>query len=199
MGFLKSLVCAAVVLVIMPALAGAQTKNPKMFAIFCDGPYALCIKAPCSKEIVVSGGKQTVECSCTVQHGWSMGPAACVKRMPVTGTNGVTKLMSTYSNFYNGPNQNMTCKGSSQQWANCYGAPCVTDPSDPTRATCTCPVRTGDMITLGGGCDKNRCGEMWSAARPNENEFANNNFYAYMTKNYPYYPVNPPAKVCGAI
>jgi len=196
MRFLSSLLCGVFLLTVT---AAAQTKNPRMFAIFCDGPYALCIKAPCGNTIIVSGNQQTVECSCTVQHGWSMGPAACIRRMPMTGKNGTTKLMSTYSNFYNGPDQNMTCKGSTQKWANCYGAPCVVDPKDTTRATCTCPVRTGDMVTLGGGCDKGRCGEMWSAARPNENEFANNHFYSYMTKNYPYYPVNPPAKVCGAI
>lgn len=196
MRFLAALAVAAAFL-LMPAKGQAQTGSS--LAIFCDGPYALCIKAACNNNIVVSGGKQTVECSCTVQHGWSMGPAACAQRVPITGSNGMTTLMSTYSNFYNGPDQNMTCKGSGQKWANCYGATCVSDPSDPTRARCSCPVRTGDMVTLGGGCDKNKCGDMWSAARPAENAFANNHFFTWMKANNPYYPVNPPAKVCGAI
>lgn len=177
--------------------SGGPTPQPG-FALFCEGPYALCIKAPCVPVVNANGSVSTVVCSCTVEQGWSMGPAECAKRRPVKHGSS-THLMSTYSNYYNDQEQNLTCKNEKQQWANCYGAPCISDDSEPDRAHCNCPVRTGEMVTLGGRCDKGNCSKMWSAARPKENTFANNNFYNYMKTNHPNYPAKPPAKVCGAI
>jgi phage gp16-like protein len=58
-------------------------------------------------------------------------------------------------------------------------------------------VRYGDMVTLGGDCNKNNCGKMWSAARPAENAFANSHYWKFMTDHG--FPTNPPAKACGAI
>lgn len=107
--------------------------------------------------------------------------------------------MSTYSNYFNIEEQTLTCNKSNQKWANCYGAPCVSDATDPARAHCNCPVWTGEMLTLGGKCAKDSCNAMWSAATPKQNAFANNHFYNYVKDNYPSYPTKPPAKVCGAI
>ena len=198
----RLLVVLALVLPTLAAQAATRkgsTPDPSQAAVFCPGPYALCIKAACDPATAKSKGKnETVVCSCEVQHGWSMGPAQCTDRMPVI-ENGMMKIMSTYSNAFNSlENQNMTCKGGQKQaWANCYGAMCTVDPLDPNRARCTCPVRHGDMVTLGGGCNKNNCSKMWSAARPAENTFANNHYWKWMKDQG--YPSNPPAKVCGAI
>ncbi|MGN6572523.1 MAG: hypothetical protein ACTHLO_14030 [Pseudolabrys sp.] len=198
---LRFLLIAAIA-ALSPLAAQAATKksspDPSKFAVFCPGPYALCIKAACEPTTKGKGRAETVVCSCEVQHGWSMGPAQCTDRMPVV-QNGQMQIMSTYSNAFNSlENQNMTCKGGQKQaWANCYGATCTVDPLDPNRARCTCPVRHGDMVTLGGDCNKNNCSKMWSAARPAENAFANNHYWKWMTDHG--YPTNPPAKVCGAI
>lgn len=189
MTVLKSLFAAAL-LFLLPAFAQAQ--------VFCNGPYALCIKAACVPVTEPNGQIKRAVCSCTVEEGYSMGPAACSRRLPIKHGS-TTHMMSTYSNFYNDQDQNMTCKIAGQTWANCYGAPCAVDAKDPKRAQCTCPVLTGEMVTLGGKCDKNRCDEMWSAATPVQNAFANNHFFKYMTSNHPNYPTKPAAKVCGAI
>jgi hypothetical protein len=195
------LLLVAVVLAILPQGARAVSRksgpDPSNVAIFCPGPYALCIKAACAPETDAKGKVTNVVCSCVVEHGWSMGPASCEARVPVVH-NGQMQLMSTYSNSFNTPDhQNLSCKGSSQPWANCYGATCTVDPADPSRARCKCPVRYGDMVTLGGDCNKNNCGKMWSAARPAENAFANTHYWKFMTDHG--FPTNPPAKACGTI
>ena len=61
----------------------------------------------------------------------------------------------------------MTCP-SGTSWAYCYDQPCVVDSKDPSKAQCTCSVRTaGDYVTLGGNCDKTKCSAIvWSAATP---------------------------------
>lgn len=172
----------------------ATSKTP---AVFCEGPYALCIKAPCV-PVVDSNGVTTAVCSCDVKPGWSMGPASCDARKPVK-KNGLTYLMSTYSNFYNTQDKTMSCSNAGQIWAWCYGAPCVVDPREPTKTTCNCPVLHGRMQTLGGTCGTTGggCNGLWSAARPVNDAFANKYFYDYMKKHHPYYPTNQPAALCS--
>ena len=191
----------AVAIALAPLAAQAAAKrgapDPANAAIFCPGPFALCIKAACAPEADAKGKVTNVVCSCAVEHGWSMGPAQCSERLPIVH-NGQLQIMSTYSNAFNTlDHQNLSCKGSHQAWANCYGATCAVDPEHPDRAHCKCPVRYGDMVTLGGDCNKNSCNAMWSAARPAENAFANNHYWKWMTDHG--YPTNPPAKACGAI
>ena len=179
------------------AAQAAPKKSGPGVAIFCPGEYALCIKAECTPQPGAKGKTTNVVCSCSVQHGWSMGPASCGDRLPIVH-NGMLQIMSTYSNEFNTlENQNMSCKGPNQPWANCYGATCTVDVDHPERAHCKCPVHYGPMVTLGGGCNKNNCSKMWSAATPAENAFANNNYFRWMTDHG--FTTNPPAKVCGAI
>ena len=65
-------------------------------------------------------------------------------------------------------------------WTWCLNKPCTVDPADPKKAICTCDVaRTGEWMTLGGGCDTTTCTTAyWSAAPLADFESAN----AFMTK-----------------
>lgn len=216
MTVLKSLIVAAA-LVFAPALASAQIppipiltpheiKNIaeiKNQAVFCEGQYALCIKAPCTPIPTLGRlGNYYVDralCSCEVESGISMGPGQCADRRPVT-QGSRTYMISTYSNRFNNMNNTLnntlTCKDANTAWAWCYGAPCVIDERDPTKANCTCPIQTSPMQTLGGSCDQDNCKYIYSAATIPGDAFANNHFYNTVTKDYPNYPVNMAAKVC---
>jgi hypothetical protein len=170
--------------------AGAAQKPTFRPAVFCDGEYALCIKAPCAGSPV--NGK--IACTCDVVKGWSMGPGSCDSRKPVV-KNGQTHLISTYSNLYNDNSKIISCTSPTTQWAWCYGAPCVVDPKDPTKAVCNCPVKTSPSAAL-GDCSQSLCTDIWSAATPAESTFANQHYYEYMRKNHPKASVNPPAQAC---
>ena len=136
-------------------------------ANFCEGTYALCIKAACSGIPTLDRlGNYVIDralCACDVMQGVSMGPGSCQDRAPVT-QQGRTYLISTYSNRYNDSNRTLTCENQKTTWAWCYGAPCVVDQNDPSKATCTCPVMQSAMSTLGGNCRQDACDGIWSAA-----------------------------------
>src|ERR1700759_890335 len=92
-----------VVLIRMVAPADAASRNVdglagklKAGATFCEGAYALCIKAACAPIASTDGTVDNALCSCEVVKGWSMGPASCSARMPVK-KGSYTYLMSTYS------------------------------------------------------------------------------------------------------
>src|SRR6185369_10999078 len=170
-------------------------------AVFCEGTYALCIKAPCVPIVPLDRiGNYYVDhaaCSCEVEKGWSMGPGQCADRGPVR-QNSRTFLISTYSNRFNlegkTPFNTLSCSDTSTVWAWCYGAPCVVDERDPTKATCNCPLETSPMQTLGGDCDQGNCKYIYSAATPNGDTVANEKFAAYMRQIGQ--PHAPPAKMC---
>lgn len=166
---------------------------------FCKGTYALCIKAACSPIPTISRltdyEVDHALCSCDVVEGWSMGPGACEDRAPVE-EDGRTYLISTYSNRFNETNDTLACDDESTVWAWCYGAPCVVDSADPSKAVCTCPLDVGPMRTLGGDCKQQACGLIWSAATPAGDLFANHHFQSWLQENHPNYPVNGPAGSC---
>ena len=176
----------------------AEVKNQ---AVFCEGTYALCIKAPCVPTPTLDRlGNYYIDhvaCSCDVEQGWSMGPGQCADRGPVT-QNGRTFLISTYSNRFNVRNKTLNntlrCMGQDTLWAWCYGAPCVIDAHDPNKATCTCPVETGPMQTLGGDCSQDKCTNIYSAATIAGDAYANNHFAEYMAQHN--YPHEPAAQLC---
>jgi len=182
------------------AAGGAQALQEQ--ATFCDGTYALCIKAPCEPiptlDRLLNYEVDHALCSCDVVTGWSMGPGACADRAPVT-QGGRTYLISTYSNLYNDEEKTLSCDSRDTVWAWCYGAPCAVDENDSSKAVCTCPVETGPARTLGGGCRQAACDGIWSAATPAGDLFANENYYHWMQKNQPDVPVNPPAPKCPAV
>jgi hypothetical protein len=182
------------VAIAMIALGPAQSATPdtdiKRPAVFCRGEYALCIRALCTRD---PSSNDTVKCACVVENGWSMGPDNCQDRA-AAAKNGTP--ISTYSNRFNTEDKTLTCADPQTQWAWCYGAPCTVDPNNPKAAICTCPVKTSPMRTLGGQCDHSSCSQIWSAATPEDDRFANNHFYNYMTKHHPNYPANEPAIAC---
>ena len=66
----------------------------------------------------------------------------------------------------------LSCASPSQEWAYCYGAPCVVDPRDPKKALCDCLVKTGPAKILGGNCRPEACSQLWVGAAPAADEFA---------------------------
>jgi hypothetical protein len=167
-------------------------------ATFCNGTYALCIKAPCTAIPTLDRlGNYYIDhalCSCDLVQGWSMGPGACADRAPVK-QHGRTYLISTYSNAFNNTEKTLSCPAGTL-WAWCYGAPCVVDEKAPNKAVCTCPVEQGPGKGLGGGCRQSACNGLWSAATPAGDAFANEHYYRTMQKEHPNVPVNPPAAAC---
>src|SRR5205085_147193 len=166
---------------------------------FCDGRYALCIKAPCSPIVTHDKNSnysiEEANCNCVIETGWSMGPGECDKRGPHV-VNGRTYLMSTYSNFFNTTDLTLTCPNPDTLWAWCYGSPCVIDEKDKSRATCTCPVKVSPSKTLGGECRQIACKSIWSAGTYAADKFANDHYYEYMKQNHPVPPPKKPAKDC---
>ncbi|HWS72548.1 MAG TPA: hypothetical protein VN605_10560 [Thermoanaerobaculia bacterium] len=161
---------------------------------FCDQQYALCVKAKCTS----ADGKKNVPCVCDVINGWSMGPGSCTSRAPVTGKDGRTHIISTYANLYNLTEKTLSCP-SGTTWAWCFGAKCVVDPKNPRIAVCDCPVKVAKKtsLTLGGNCDTGNCSQVWSAATPAEDKFANDYYFWYMWKNHLKPPALPPARDCA--
>jgi hypothetical protein len=167
-----------------PAL-GAETgkcgpANPFRDALVCVQEYALCISAPCVNipPKPGDGGVPHAACVCEVVHGASIGKGSCESRKPVT-TGGGTHLISTYSFQQNLPQYKLlTCTpaaGKSLAYADCYNQPCVVDPHDPAKATCTCPVlntQGGSYISRGGNCDTS-CTQLLSGAPAKADEDVN--------------------------
>src|SRR5262249_7378585 len=151
----------AALLVMLTAAAPARAQRDaagtaaelQQQATFCEGSYALCIKAKCAGIPTLDRlGSYVIDrapCACDVAKGISMGPGACEDGAPVT-QQGRTYLISTYSNRYNDTNRTLTCSDPKTVWAWCYGAPCVVDPNNPECASCTCPIMQSPMSTLGG-------------------------------------------------
>jgi hypothetical protein len=155
----------------------------------CDGTYALCIKAPCSKT---EDANHDVQCECIIQTGWNMGPStvSCQQR--------VENLTSTYSNNFNNGSATVSCPVA-QDWAWCYGASCVRNANDPNElATCTCPVKHSltVILTSADKCPQvdQICSHLWSGAWPQASKFANDYYFAWMTKNR--YPSEKAASSC---
>lgn len=199
----------AALLLALPAFAaqaqprdGANTANQLQEsnqANFCEGKYALCIKAPCEGIPTLDRlGNYVIDralCSCDVVEGVSMGPGQCKDREPVV-QHGRTYLISTYSNRYNDSNLTLTCENPRTIWAWCYGAPCAIDEKDPRKASCTCPLLQSPMSTLGGNCRQDACNGIWSAAVPAGDTMANNLFFTTVRRDYPRVQPNRPAQAC---
>ena len=190
------------VVLLLSFAAAALAKDPVKPAVpaefqnaitFCDQEYALCIKAKCTS----ADGKKNVPCVCDVIDGWSMGPGDCASRAPVKGSDGRIQIISTYANLYNRKEKTLSCP-SGTTWAWCFGAKCVIDPRNPKAAVCDCPVEVAKKaaLTLGGDCDTGNCSQVWSAATPFEDKFANDYYTWYMWSHHLKPPALPPAKPC---
>ena len=114
--------------------------------------FALCTSAPC--QIDTSDPNYLI-CECVVETGANWGKkTTCEDRIPHGN-----ELRSNFSPIQAGPPLNLkalTCDNQ-QNWASCLDAPCKSDPSDPKKAKCKCPVATTTpWLTFGGKCDP-RC------------------------------------------
>ena len=130
--------------------------------------------------------------------GYSMGPIYEPLAFVNTLESGKATPWLATSWTWGAGNKTLTCSSTETLWAWCYGAPCVVDPKDPTKANCNCPVKQSAASTLGGDCHQVACGELWSAATPQADAGANAIFAAYMKKNNPTVPSLPPAEACPA-
>jgi hypothetical protein len=190
--------------------ANGQTPSPSDHAanqeVFCQGTYALCIKAACTPIPTIDRlGNYTydrVSCSCEIENGWSMGPGQCADRIPVKHGHFVY-MISTYSNLFNETNATLACSPEQLRgtpWAWCYGAPCVADEraveAGNGAVSCTCPLETGAMQTLGGNCTTSNCTSIYSAATPEGDNIANQHFANYMEQHG--YKHFPPAQMCAS-
>lgn len=170
----RSLVTASLLLLVAlaPLDAGAAGSNT-----LCTHQFALCTSAPC---IPMPGDPTKAICSCVVQEGKSMSTVACETIAPSTDTHGIRTVYSTFAlNQFETGKQGMKC-ASGTPWTWCLNKPCTVDPADAAKAMCTCDVvRTGEWMTLGGGCDTKTCATAyWSAAPLADFESGN----TFMTK-----------------
>ena len=137
--------------------------------------YALCTSAPCIPD-PADRTNSIASCKCeVVKAGPNFGFSQCDARAPQLDANNITHLLSTYS-FAQAHDQDrgaipvkakkvMSC-GTGNPWTDCLDMPCVQDPRDPTKAICSCLVKTsGVFVTYGGGCHEETCSNSyWSAA-----------------------------------
>ena len=94
--------------VVFSAAAFAAPVAPPTFggnAVFCHGRYALCIKAYCPTPHGMPAAGGTIDCSCDIINGWSMGPDTCEDRRQ--------NLVSTYSNLFNPGHETVSCTSAS--------------------------------------------------------------------------------------
>lgn len=99
----------------------------------CKSKYALCTTAKCNpgKE-----GSSTVECSCEVRTGYSVGSSPCQEP---TKTRAGEQIRSRYY-----PIKSYARCANNRPWATCYDKECVVDKDDPSKATCKCSVKEGE-------------------------------------------------------
>jgi len=200
---IASLTVAAVFASAANAQPPLQSNYIENQAVFCEGTYALCIKAPCTPIPSIDRlGNYTYDraaCACQIENGWSMGPGQCGDRIPVKNGH-LIYMISTYSNLFNETDAALTCDKDNTTWALCYGAPCVADERNVKEGkglvTCTCPLKQSRMRTLGGDSNTAACESIWSAATPEAFDFANQHYAEFMRQHN--YPHNPPANMCAA-
>jgi hypothetical protein len=177
---MKNIYAVLLLAIALSAAAELPTK-PADFPqpLMCNGTYALCIKAPCSKK--TEDVNHNIQCECIIETGWNMGPASisCDQRSK--------SLTSTYSNNFNNGSATVSCP-TAQKWAWCYGASCARNSKHPNEfATCTCPVKDSLTVILTSNtkCSKvdEICGHIWSGAWPQASTFANDYYYGWMLKN----------------
>jgi len=99
----------------------------------CKSTYALCTTAKCGP---VKAGSDTVECSCEVRTGYSVGSSPCQKP---TKTSAGEQIRSRYY-----PIKSYAQCANNRPWATCYDKECVVDKDDPSKATCKCSVKEGE-------------------------------------------------------
>jgi hypothetical protein len=142
-------------LALVTALGGCTAENSAEY-IVCESTYALCTTAPCEP---IAGQEGTVSCACEVKTGYSLGEKPCqAERDTAEGK----EIKSRYF-----PIKSYAICANDRPWANCLDSPCIVDPSDPSKATCACPVEKdqGPYVVVTETYDASTCTtSMWSSA-----------------------------------
>jgi hypothetical protein len=130
------LLSALVLILAFPCGALAQAPAASASALkYCYGPFALCTIARCTVPPDKAPIPSPVECSCTVQSGYSVGKACKADPDP-------RHVISRYSPIRSYQQCPGIIDGKKAVWANCVNFPCVIDPSNPGAAKCECQTAT---------------------------------------------------------
>jgi len=144
-------------------ILGCNSAGSGQSYYLCKHQYALCTSALCIPQ---PGDATKAICFCDVEEGASMATVSCNSLQPSTDAKGIRTVYSTFSfkQFEEGK-QAMKCPEGTP-WTWCLNRRCTIDPTDSTKAICTCDVmRTGEWTTLGGNCDTSTCSTgYWSGA-----------------------------------
>jgi hypothetical protein len=115
----------------------------------CKSQYALCTTAKCSP---IPGLAGLSLCFCKTETGYSAGKKPCKKAE--TTPEGYTMVNSRYY-----PIGSFVSCSNARSWANCLDSPCIIDPSDPSKAVCTCSIvkNQGPYVIVTDTCNKSGC------------------------------------------
>ena len=160
---MRQLFIAISTFLFLAAPAFAETSNNPITGPVCDTPYALCTSARCIPD--PSAPDTQAICTCEVTQGPNYATVPCADRYPATVENNTVRILSTYS-FVQAPTKPVLSCPEGEAWTDCLNQPCTVDPTDPTKAICTCPIKTTkSFVTYGGDCNTLTCGNaFWSAA-----------------------------------
>jgi len=181
-------------LLLTVTFSGTGCGDDAATVIVCDQPYALCSAAPCIPD---PKNPDTGICTCDVFDGPSAGIESCEKRKPFTGADNAQRVVSTFS-FRHVKSSKLICP-SGTLWANCIDAPCTVNPTEPSRAICSCPFSsTGQVATFGGNRDVSTCATAhWSATLASTHKKSGEALAAWGQSTVPAGFVNPSAIAAG--
>ena len=137
------------------ALAGCSGEDQAAYTV-CESTYALCTTAPCQP---IAGKEDTVACACEVKTGYSLGMEPCKEKAE---TSEGVQIVSRYF-----PIKNYAICDNDRPWANCLDSPCTVDSSDPSKASCACPVvkQKGPYVVVTDTYTDSTCTtDLWSSA-----------------------------------
>jgi len=154
-------------LLVISSLANAHAENLSGYAesankwIICSQMYARCSTAACIPS--PDNPTSATLCQCDVVNGPNLGLSTCEQRQPITVRPHTTLIRANFSFEKTTPSKLMTCD-SSNAWSDCMEAPCIIDPTNPTKTICRCQLKQGEAFaTLGGGCNPDTCqNHFWS-------------------------------------
>jgi hypothetical protein len=131
---------AGLILVLaLPCTALAQVASSSDSKLeYCYGPYALCTVARCSAPADKSPIGSDVECTCTVQAGYSVGKKCKANSDPL-------RVISRYAPIFSFQECPGVIDGRTAVWANCVNSPCKIDPNNPGVAKCKCQTASSTL------------------------------------------------------